>query len=238
MLEVVASAVEKSFEKAAIDISQRLLIEAKDMIKDIWPQTDTAIYVSEKINTPADIAKETWNNTIQESTLYKPKKESQPDGDHYYDDYGNEYRINNNLTPNNTYEINGYSYQTDNMGRIKSVEGQLHIKTREGRLPIRDLIEDIGKGNELKTDHRGHLVGDQFDGTNGLENMIPQDANINRGSYNKFECQLATEVKEGKVVEVDIEVNYDVESRRPTELIVMYTIDGITDIKIFPNVKE
>lgn len=156
----------------------------------------------------------------------------------YHDDNGNLYRIDNELSPNNEYEINGYKYKTDDEGRIVSAEGKLHIKDREGRLVIRDSIEDIGKGDQKEGDDRGHLIGDQFDGSNGLENMIPQDANINRNDFKNFENVLAKEVKEGKEVNVKIEPLYEGTIRRPSDIVVTYTVNGDVGMVIFPNNKE
>ena len=157
---------------------------------------------------------------------------------YYYDDNGTLYRIDNDLIPNSQYEINGYKYTTDDMGRIISAEGTLKMKNRDGRLPIRDSIEDIGKGDQKEGDDRGHLIGDQFDGTNGLENMIPQDADINRNDFKNFENELANEVKAGKTVEVKVEPIYDGDSRRPDAIVVTYKIDGVESVRIFPNNKE
>ena len=106
--------------------------------------------------------------------------------------------MNNDLLPNNSYEINGYHYETDWLGRILSAKGIIHMKERDSRLPIRDSIEDIGKGDQKEGDDRGHLIGDQFDGSNGLENMIPQDAEVNRNGFKNLEKELAREVKNGK----------------------------------------
>ena len=156
----------------------------------------------------------------------------------YYDDNGHLYRVGNELEPNCQYDLNSYHYETDESGRIVSVEGKLHLKNREGRLPIRDTMEDIGKGDQQEGDDRGHLIGDQFDGVNGLENMIPQDADINRNDFKNFENELAKEVKEGHQVSVVIEPFYLDSSRRPTNLIVTYCIDGSENIRIFPNEKE
>lgn len=153
----------------------------------------------------------------------------------YSDDNGNLYRVENNLCPNNMYEINGYIYETDDKGRIVSVEGKLYLKDREERLPIKDSIETIGKGDQKEGDDRGHLIGDQFNGSNGLENMIPQDSDINRKDYRNFENELAKEVKDGKEVYVKIEVTYSEDSRRPEALSVSYSIDGKENIRIFPN---
>ena len=134
----------------------------------------------------------------------------------YMDDNGNVYRIENSLIPNNNYELNGYTYTTDAEGRIASVEGVLHMKDREGR----------------------HLIGDQFDGPNGLENMIPQDADINRRDFKNFENTLAEKVKDGETVKVKIEPIYEGDSHRPTDILVTYSINGVEDMRIFPNKKE
>ena len=153
----------------------------------------------------------------------------------YYDDNGKLYRVENDLIPNTEYEINGYKYTTDEQGRIVSAEGTLHMKEREGRLTIKDSIEDIGKGDQKEGDDRGHLIGDQFDGSNGLENMIPQDADINRNDFKNFENELAKEVKAGKEVVVKIEPIYDGDSRRPVAIVVTYSIDGEENVRVFPN---
>lgn len=157
---------------------------------------------------------------------------------YFYDDNGILYRVENELAPNADYEINGYKYTTDDKGRIMSAEGKLRMKEHVGRLPIKDSLEDIGKGDEIEGDDRGHLIGDQFGGSNRLENMIPQDANINRNEFKKFENELAQEVKNGKEVIVKMEPVYDGNSRRPDAIIVIYSIDGNESVTIFPNSQE
>lgn len=156
----------------------------------------------------------------------------------YFDDNGNMYRVGDDLLPNAKYEINGYKYETDDKRRIISAEGKLHLKEREGRKNIRDSIEAIGKGDQKEGDDRGHLIGDQFDGSNGLENMIPQDAKVNECDFKYFENELAKEVKDGKEVYVKIEPVYEGDSRRPVAIMVTYTIDGKENVRIFPNSKE
>lgn len=167
-----------------------------------------------------------------------PKAEVVDGITYYYDDNGKLYRVGNELHANTTYEMNGYKYKTDDQGRIISAEGTLHLKDREGRLPIKDSIEGIGKGDQQVGDDRGHLIGDQFDGSNGLENMIPQDANINRNDFKNFENELAKEVKDGKEVKVKIEPVYDGDSRRPSAIVVTYSIDGEESVRVFPNGQE
>lgn len=174
-----------------------------------------------------------------DSTEKRSSHEEVIDGvTYYYDDNGILYRVGNELTPGCTYELNGYRYQTDDMGRIRSAEGTLHQKEHEGRLTIKDSIEDIGKGDQREGDDRGHLIGDQFDGSNGLENMIPQDAEINRTDFRNFENELAKAVKDGRTVDYEVEPVYDGESRRPSAIVVTYHIDGETSVRVFPNGKE
>lgn len=201
--------------------------------QDIRPEGDV---------TPED-AKKYWdsvyeNLSMNESEVTNPRREVIDGKVNYFDDNGTLYRIEKDLLPNNRYELNGYKYETDGKGRIVSAEGVLHMKNREGRLPIRDSIEDIGKGDQHENDDRGHLIGDQFDGSNGLENMIPQDAGINRNDFKNFENELAARVKTGDKVAVRIEPIYEGDSRRPTDVMVTYSINGIEDIRIFPNEKE
>ena len=200
--------------------------------------------IPEKIGSEADLSKaipdkleldmSLENNTAELSSSIPDKLDTQS----YYDDKGNLYRVGNELLPNNEYEINGYKYTTDDRGRIIKAEGKLHLKNHDGKLPIKDSIEDISKGDHKSTDDRGHIIADQFGGSNGLENMIPQDASINRGAYKTFEQELAKEVKSGKNVSVNIEPVYDGDSHRPSALAVTYGVDGKESVRIFPNEKE
>ena len=112
------------------------------------------------------------NDTIQPNTVYDIDGER-----HYTDDNGDVYRVNNDLVADNSYEINGYKYETDDHGRIVSAEGKLQLRSRD-RLTIKDSIEDIGKGDEKETDNKGHVIADRFNGSNGLENIVAQDANL------------------------------------------------------------
>ena len=156
----------------------------------------------------------------------------------YYDDNRELYRIGNELLPDTQYEINGYTYKTDELGRIISAGGILHLKEHSGRLPIKDSLEDIAKGDQKEGDQRGHLIADQFGGFNGLENMIAQDAGVNMKEYKNLENELHKEVKEGKKVEAWIEPEYEGTSGRPDKILVMYIIDGKENIRIFSNQRE
>ena len=201
----------------------------KEVCDSFWKQL---------LNSKIDLNKISGNIAKIGEELYNLNTEELDNRKKYMDDNGNLYRVENSLIPNNSYELNGYTYTTDAEGRIASVEGVLHMKDREGRLPIRDSIEDIGKGDQKEGDDRGHLIGDQFDGPNGLENMIPQDSDINRRDFKNFENALAEKVKDGETVKVKIEPIYEGDSHRPTDILVTYSINGVEDMRIFPNKKE
>lgn len=152
-----------------------------------------------------------------------------------YDDNGNPYKVNNELVPSNEYEINGYKYSTDEFGRIENVSGELRLTERPGRMTINESMDDIGKGDAKDTDDKGHLIGDRFDGSNKLENLVPMDSNLNRGEFKAMENQWAKALEDGKEVTVSITPEYSGDSFRPDSFVVKYTIDGETSVKVFEN---
>ena len=122
------------------------------------------------------------------------------------------------LLPNNTYEVNGYRYETDDKGRIIKVEGQLKLK-EEKRSVINTNVKDMKDGDE-----RGHLIGDQFGGSNLVDNLVPMGFDVNRSDYKKLEEKLAKEVADGKDVYVNMRVEYGDDTNRPSKFTVEYTI--------------
>lgn len=195
--------------------------------------------VSEKENNPEDFQQTISSDVSKEQNI---DNEQYPcckviDGKkHYYDSNGELYRVENQLSPNNTYEINGYRYNTDKAGRVISAEGQLHLKAENRKhLPIKDSIEAVGKGDQKENDDRGHLIGDQFDGSNGLENLIPQNSDINRIDYKNLENELAGKIKAGDNVYFKVEPRYDGTSNRPANIVAVYVINEKESMRIFPN---
>ncbi len=45
-------------------------------------------------------------------------------------------------------------------------------------------------------------------------------------------------MKDGETVKVKIEPIYEGDSHRPTDILVTYSINGVEDMRIFPNKKE
>ena len=156
---------------------------------------------------------------------------------YYYDDNGKIYRVDNGLVANHEYSINGYEYKTDEQSRIVSASGIIQTKDHEGRSPIEDSMENIGRGDQKKTDDRGHLIADRFNGGNGLENLIPMDSELNRkgGDYYKLEDYMADAVASGADVYAEISVVYDGDSARPSEFRITVFVDGEKEIYVFKN---
>lgn len=198
-------------------------IEApKEIGEDKSRYVDAPREIGETSEKAWDIPKEIGeNDAIQPNTVYEVDGEK-----HYTDDNGEVYRINNDLVADNTYEINGYKYETDENGRITSAEGKLQVKDHDSYREIKDTKSEIGKGDEKETDDRGHIIGDQFNGSNGMENIVAQDSALNQREYKNLECQLAKEVNNGNDVHMRVDLNYPGGSHRPGSFLVSYSING------------
>nr|WP_304313794.1 DNA/RNA non-specific endonuclease [Bifidobacterium catenulatum] len=105
------------------------------------------------------------------------------------------------------------------------MSGQLHLKAERERLPIRDSLCAIGHGNELKTDERGHLIGDVFDGGNDMGNIVAMDGKVNRSAYKKLENKWRKKLEFGSTVEVKIKPIYEGDSARPSQFAIVDVID-------------
>ena len=127
--------------------------------------------------------------------------------------------------------------ETDDKGRVISAEGKLQIKNHEGRneMESRSVVD---KGDMRGTDDRGHLIADRFNGSGGLENLVPMDAKLNQGDFKKLETTLADAVKDGADVKLKVEPVYEDNSTRPVEFRVTYSIDGDKDAVVFKNESE
>lgn len=146
------------------------------------------------------------------------------------DDSGKIYSKNGELLPNNTYELNGYKYTTDEKGRIIKVEGNLQLPESKPRQKLPDIPD------RKSTDDRGHLIAHEFGGDDTEGNLVPMDSEVNqRGEYRKLEQELRKLKNEGHDVNVTIEPQYEGDSKRPTEFIVSYDVDGEHYEKVIKN---
>ena len=169
---------------------------------------------------------------------YDPNSYVTVDGNKYRtDDNGNAYAKLNPKTgkytglPNTKYTLNGYSYETDKLGRITSASGRLRERDHEGRATINDKLKGM-----RKYDEKGHLIGDQFGGSNLSGNLVPMDFDLNRKDYKNLEMKLSEYVnKYHKAVNYNVAVKYIGLSNRPSGFEVKYTVDGEMFKETFKN---
>lgn len=212
-------------------------------IASVVKKADTSPYIITKVNKKAvnKLGKETLENgltEVQQKTIQKNMKNGAKSSakriKNYFDDNGNLYRTGKNLASNTQYVKNGYEYFTDDIGRVTRATGDLRLN--EGaRASINASMDDIGKGYQLITDHRGHIIADRFGGSNDLDNLIAQNGKLNQGQYSSLENKWAKALKEGKNVNVDIKLHYKNNSFRPYQFTINYTIDGIPSKLILIN---
>lgn len=200
-------------------------IKSKESSDIITPESNKYKEIKPENGTTYSDSKKFWKEEFSEN---------QADGI-YYDDNGEKYREGNSLEPNTTFEKNGYTYQTDDMGRVVSAEGKLQVKDHQGRKEMPDRRDVVAHGKMADGDDSGHLIADRFNGSGELENLVPMDRGLNRGDYAKLEGSLADAVKDGADVRMKVEPVYSGESNRPDEFRVSYTIDGDKEVVVFKN---
>ena len=176
------------------------------------------------------------NNAVSEEFGKASKEAGSPR--EYRDDNGVKYREGDNLVPNLEFEKNGYKYKTDSEGRVISVEGELQVKNHEGRSKM-DSKSAVNRGDMRETDDRGHLIADRFNGSGGIENLVPMDSDLNQhGDYQKMENILSDAMRDGAKVELKVEPVYEGGSTRPSEFRITQSIDGDKEMTVFKNESE
>lgn len=114
-----------------------------------------------------------------------------------------------------------YSFELDEEGRTTRANGSLVLGSGE-----RDLAAQIEAGGEFRrdSDDGGHLIGARFMGQGDPENLIAQDAKLNRGGYKSLENVWADNLEQGKSVDVDIQPVYQDVVTRPHAIMGNYTM--------------
>ncbi|WP_257006693.1 DNA/RNA non-specific endonuclease, partial [Shouchella clausii] len=128
------------------------------------------------------------------------------------------------LKPNVKYQAGEYNYQykTDELGRLTDFNADdLKLTKRDNRLSHKSNTPGKEPG-----DHAGHLAADRFGGSPDLDNIVSQSSSVNLSKYKKLENQWAKAIEEGKDVSVNVKVNYEGNSLRPSSFDIEYEIDG------------
>lgn len=137
------------------------------------------------------------------------------------------------LLPNNSYEVNGYRYQTDDRGRISHAEATLQLEPN--RQSLNANVKDMQDGDE-----RGHVIADRFGASNRIDNLAPQLHEINDGRYKALESHFANLVADGHTVYAEYDLLYQDASARPNVTVVSYKVDNgdWNQMQIFNNIRE
>ena len=173
-------------------------INTKENSEIKTPESNKYKEIKPENGTTYSDSKQFWKEAFSENGA-----ENQADKT-YYDDNGEKYREGNSLEPNTIFEKNGYTYQTDDMGRVISAEGKLQVKDHKGRNEMPDTRDVVAHGKMADGDDRGHLIADRFNGSGELENLVPMEGKLNKGDYAKLEDTLAEAVKDGADVRMKV----------------------------------
>ena len=128
------------------------------------------------------------------------------------------------LRPNIQYKAGEfeYLYKTDEAGRLSQ------FKTDNLQLTERDkrLRHNPNTPGKQEGDQAAHLAADRFGGSPELANLVSQSSHVNLSEYKKLENEWAKAIKEGKNVQVEVNVLYEGSNARPSSFDVVYWIDG------------
>ena len=149
------------------------------------------------------------------------------------DDNGNPYMVDGKLLANNTYELNGNVYETDDQGRIVSCNGIPQIVPENPR--DNDAQKQSGGEDRRDGDQGGHIVGRDMGGDSGAGNLVPMDGRINQSDFKRMENEIKKALAEGKEVTTKTEFTYSGDSKRPDRITVTVTIDGKVTAYTFDN---
>lgn len=128
---------------------------------------------------------------------YIPNNTYEIDGTVYKtDDRGEIYSADGKLYPNDTYELNGNIYTTDENGRI------IDVQARPTHTPenVRDgdAQKDAGGDDRREGDQGGHIVGRDMGGDGGEGNLVAMDSKINQSDYKRMENDIKRALDDGK----------------------------------------
>ncbi|PSL08130.1 DNA/RNA non-specific endonuclease [Haloactinopolyspora alba] len=115
-----------------------------------------------------------------------------------------------------------FVYTTDELGRVVRAEATLTAGEPGER---NDYAQHTLKG-KLPGDDAGHLIARVLGGLGDQLNLVPMTRKVNREEYAAMERRWRRAVEQGKTVDLEIELEYDTDARRPISIVVSYEIAG------------
>ncbi|WP_052059876.1 DNA/RNA non-specific endonuclease [Lysinibacillus fusiformis] len=119
----------------------------------------------------------------------------------------------------------------DSNGRFTDSERTLVLGTVERNA---NAQRTVGGKDRLPDDDGGHLIGAQFKGPKDIDNLVPQNSQINRsgGEWFNMETEWANALKETPPKKVTVQINptYSGNSMRPDSFEVTYQIGNKREV--------
>ncbi len=112
------------------------------------------------------------------------------------------------------YDIDEFTYETDEFGRVFRTSGDLDdmVRVRLGNQQIRAVdVKDGVRG----TNQGGHIVGARFFGPGEQINYYSQSANLNQGAWKIMENEWASAMVQGKDIKIEVRAVFLSQSQRP-----------------------
>ena len=135
---------------------------------------------------------------------------------------------------NHKYQVDKYLFETDELGRVKKVKGELEYVER-GRNEYQQGLSVGLKDGAQGVDDGGHLIANILNGPGEQINYLPQKANLNRGPWKSMEDRWSKALQDGQKVEVEIVPIFKGNSKRPSSFVVRENVGGKQNVLNFPN---
>lgn len=117
---------------------------------------------------------------------------------------------------------NAFSYTTDELSRVVLAAATLTLRKPGSRNKrAQRFLRD-----KLDGDDAGHLVARVLGGIGNELNLAPMLRDVNQRQMARMEKRWKEAIDQGKTVDLEIELEYEDESRRPTEFVVSYKVEG------------
>lgn len=211
-------------------------IKTNDLQEVKNPSTENYLDIKPQEGLTPIEARASWdqefNRICDKQKAFETSKEKEQ-----FDDSGKVYRKGNELAPYSEFQVNGYKYKTDEFGRTISAEGTLRIRDEDHKRNM-DSDAAVYKGEKEAGFEKGHLIGYQFGGSGGMENLSIMAGEVNHGDFLKLENKLANAVKDGSDVKMKVEPVYEGNSNKPSEYKVTHIINGEKEVVVFSNRNE
>jgi hypothetical protein len=113
--------------------------------------------------------------------------------------------LNSELEPNSVYHIGNYTYETDELGRVYRVSGELEFKTSDRNKY--QQTSSVKKKDGKDGDEGGHIVSILYNGPGEQINYWPMaGSTVNKGTWKRMENYCKGKLLENPSQKVSVEI--------------------------------